>query len=212
MTRAPFDGRGTVRREWRLAPRPEFIAAGQEGCLACKQPRGCTRPIAENTVTCSCCDRAVETAVPLQCHAEIAIYPDCIGWLRRQEERLEQERAGITPPRKRVIFVEPVFTVADVARAEAHYRRFGFETEEHDATYAFARRDNASLHLELDDGAGRPSQIYLHVDDADALAADWRAAGVEVEALIDTDHGKREGAHTDLDGNRIRFGSPLPED
>jgi hypothetical protein len=75
--------------------------------------------MAENTVTCSCCDRAVETAVPLQCHAEIAICPDCIGWLRRQEERLEQERAGITPPRKRVIFVEPTFTVADVARAEA---------------------------------------------------------------------------------------------
>jgi catechol 2,3-dioxygenase-like lactoylglutathione lyase family enzyme len=168
--------------------------------------------MAENTVTCSCCDRAVATAVPLQCHAEIAICPDCIGWLRREAERLEQERAGITPRRKRVIFVEPIFTVADVARAEAHYRRLGFETEEHDATYAFARRDNASLHLALADGDGRPSQIYLHVDDADALAAGWRAAGVEVEELIDTDYGKRESAHTDPDGNRIRFGSALSSD
>jgi hypothetical protein len=25
----------------------------------------------------------------------------------------------------------------------------------------------------------------------------------------DFDYGKREGFHTDLDGNRIRFGSPL---
>src|SRR5262249_30161607 len=185
------------------------------GALHAAAPGTAFAPMAENTVICSCCDRAVETAVPLQCHAEIGICPDCIGWLRRQEAQLEQERAGITPPRRRVIFVEPIFTVADVARAEAHYRRLGFETEEHDATYAFARRDNASLHLALHDGAVgavRPAQIYLHVDDADALAADWRAAGVEVEELIDTDYGKREGAHTDLDGNRIRFGSPLPSD
>jgi hypothetical protein len=29
-------------------------------------------------------------------------------------------------------------------------------------------------------------------------------------APVDTDHGIREGAHVDPDGNLLRFGSPLP--
>ncbi len=50
----------------------------------------------------------------------------------------------------------------------------------------------------------------MHVDDADALA---KASGppmvLEFVAPQDFDYGKREGSHTDPDGNLIRFGSPL---
>jgi uncharacterized glyoxalase superfamily protein PhnB len=49
----------------------------------------------------------------------------------------------------------------------------------------------------------------VHVDDADALAAEWLAAGVEVGGPVDYDYGKREGRHTDPEGNLIRFGSPI---
>ena len=52
--------------------------------------------------------------------------------------------------------------------------------------------------------------LYIHVDDAERLAADWRAAGMEVVGPDDYDYGKREGSHVDPDGNLIRFGSPLP--
>jgi hypothetical protein len=51
--------------------------------------------------------------------------------------------------------------------------------------------------------------IYMHVDDADTVANEWRSAGVDVVGPVDFDCGKREGSHTGPDGNLIRFGSPL---
>ncbi len=110
----------------------------------------------------------------------------------------------------RVVGVEPIFSVADVARAVDHYERLGFTSSYHDATYAFAHRDRLTIHLtQIDQGEARPGSIYMHVDDADQLANAWRLAGVEVTGPTDFDYGKREGSHTDPDGNRIRFGSPL---
>ena len=52
------------------------------------------------------------------------------------------------------------------------------------------------------------STLYIHVDDADDLAADWRKAGMEVVDPENQDYGKREGSHVDPDGNLIRFGGP----
>jgi catechol 2,3-dioxygenase-like lactoylglutathione lyase family enzyme len=112
----------------------------------------------------------------------------------------------------RVTGVEPIFAVADAARAVDHYERLGFTTSRHDAFYAFAHRDHLTIHLAQTDNAtiARPGSIYMHVDDADRLADDWRKAGVEVTGPEDFEWGKREGRHTDPDGNLIRFGSPLP--
>jgi catechol 2,3-dioxygenase-like lactoylglutathione lyase family enzyme len=114
-------------------------------------------------------------------------------------------------PIPRVVGVEPIFAVADVARAVDHYERLGFTTSHHDAFYAFAHRDDLTIHLaQTDDPAiALPGSIYMHVDDADRLADDWRQAGVQVVGPDDYDYGKREGSHTDPDGNLIRFGSPL---
>ena len=51
---------------------------------------------------------------------------------------------------------------------------------------------------------------YVGVDDADALHAEWRAAAVgETSDLFDPGFGVWEAAHTDDDGNLLRFGSPL---
>jgi hypothetical protein len=43
--------------------------------------------------------------------------------------------------------VEPIFTVADTARAIEHYERLGFTTSRHDAFYAFAHRNELTIHL-----------------------------------------------------------------
>jgi uncharacterized glyoxalase superfamily protein PhnB len=58
----------------------------------------------------------------------------------------------------------------------------------------------------------RPStthSAYLWVDDSDALAQAWRAAGAEVHLPEDTEWNQHEGAHVDPDGNFLRFGSPV---
>jgi catechol 2,3-dioxygenase-like lactoylglutathione lyase family enzyme len=103
-----------------------------------------------------------------------------------------------------------VFSVLDVERAVEHYQRLGFTTEYHDTTYAFARWGNLVVHLGLDEhpDAHMTSELYIHVDDADELAAGWRKAGIEFVEPENQDYGKREGRHVDPDGNIIRFGGP----
>lgn len=115
--------------------------------------------------------------------------------------------------------VHPVFPVADVAAAIAHYERLGFDVESYDggAYYAFARRGSVELHLALVESVDPTTSnvaIYLRVDDARALYAEWRDAGATAEhgrlhAPTDTDYGQCEGAHVDPWGNLIRFGSPI---
>jgi uncharacterized glyoxalase superfamily protein PhnB len=110
----------------------------------------------------------------------------------------------------------PVFPVSDLAASVAHYARLGFTTSEYTGDgaasgYGFARRDTVELHLgTVPDGrTTSPATAYLHVDDADALAAEWRDAGADVRSPEDTPWGRREGVLIDPDGNIIRFGSPL---
>ena len=61
------------------------------------------------------------------------------------------------------------------------------------------------LHLARDDHpeTHMTTTLYVHVDNAEQLAADWRRAGMEVVGPHDYDYGKREGSHTDPDGNVI---------
>ena len=110
----------------------------------------------------------------------------------------------------------PIFPVDDLAVSLAFYSLLGFTTSAYTGEsaaggYGIARRDSLELHLGTV-ARGRtwsPATAYLHVDDADALAAEWRAAGADVGSPEDTPWGRREGVVTDPDGNIIRFGSPL---
>ena len=72
--------------------------------------------------------------------------------------------------------------VSDVPRAVAHYEKLGFSTSHHDEGYAFAHRDELTIHLAgpgVDlERVGRGS-IYMHVDDADALGAESAGSGVD---------------------------------
>ena len=112
--------------------------------------------------------------------------------------------------------VAPVLPVGDLASAVDHYRLLGFDVRAYEggAAYAYARRGEVDLHLAEVDGLDpltSLTSVYLYVDDADALDAEWRAAGAggRMVDLQDTDYGLREGAHVDPDGNLLRFGSPL---
>lgn len=109
-----------------------------------------------------------------------------------------------------------ILPVRDPVAASAHYRALGFAVEafQGDAPYAFASWGPVDLHLAGSAGldpATNSSMAYLYVDDADALYARWRAAGVAGRLVVplDSDYGLREGVHVDPDGNLLRFGSPL---
>jgi uncharacterized protein len=154
---------------------------------------------------CWCCgnEYATEDLVRLGCHDEIGLCEACIGWLA-------DRRPGAV---RRTI---PILATGDVSRAVAHYAALGFETEHWEGGgYGFVMRDGVELlHLGEREGldpASNTVSCYLHVRDADALYAEWAAAGVDGElvAPFDTDYGLREGSHTDLDGNVVRFGSPI---
>ena len=131
-------------------------------------------------------------------------------WLPARYFGLQHKIGGQGATGVRVVGIEPVFRVADVARAADHYRRLGFAISHHDAGYAFAHRGPITIHLAgVDRTRTGGGSIYIHVDDADALADEWGAAGAELAQPVDVDYGMREGSHTDPDGNLIRFGSPL---
>jgi catechol 2,3-dioxygenase-like lactoylglutathione lyase family enzyme len=106
----------------------------------------------------------------------------------------------------------PIFRVTDMARTAAWFERAGFEVSFHDDTYAFARRErDLTIHLALaapDEFPGHGA-LYMHCQDADRVAEEWRQAGIEVDGPHSEDYGKREGSAADPDGNLVRFGSPI---
>ena len=113
----------------------------------------------------------------------------------------------------KLLGVEPVFVVSDVARSVAHYAKLGFSTAHYDEGYAFASRDDLTIHLAgpgVDSERVGQGSVYLHVDDADELAAEWKRSGADIVEPQDFAWGKREGSHHDPDGNLIRFGSSPP--
>jgi hypothetical protein len=107
-----------------------------------------------------------------------------------------------------------VLPVGSLSRALEHYDLLGFAVSAYrSGDYGYAERDGLKLHFRVVpelDPARALSAVYLYVDDADALFAEWRSAGVSGQFFepCDTEYGLREGAHIDLDGNLLRFGSP----
>ena len=109
----------------------------------------------------------------------------------------------------------PIFPVKDLRRALAHYATLGFVTTAYAEgdEYGFADRDGIGLHFAAEPDHAGGAETYLYVEDADALYAEWARPGVggTTRPVAPTDYKLREGAHTDPDGNLIRFGSPEPQ-
>jgi catechol 2,3-dioxygenase-like lactoylglutathione lyase family enzyme len=103
----------------------------------------------------------------------------------------------------------PILRVSNAARSVAWYERLGFvkEWEHHfepslPAFVSLARNGAARLFLSEHRGDAQPDTlVYLRVPDVDAVAGEFDAA------IIDQPWG-REVHLTDLDGNRLRVGTP----
>ena len=117
----------------------------------------------------------------------------------------------------------PILPSRDLRETLAFYERLGFENrgappEQWD--YLIMGREGAELQFFGDrdvDPLTSSAGCYLRVDDADALHAEWLAAGVPADPETgsrlmpptDTDYGIREFAFVDRSGNLVRVGSPL---
>ena len=113
----------------------------------------------------------------------------------------------------RFLDIAPIFTVADLGAGLEHYRTLGFSVRSYDDGYGcFASRNGVNLHLTINDGQPHAGgALYLEVDDADTVYANWSQPEVKGVTVVpaDTEWGMHEGSHTDPDGNVIRFGSPM---
>jgi uncharacterized protein len=138
-------------------------------------------------------------------------------------------------PLGRLLSVAPGLPTTDMARTAEHYRRLGFtfaapgspsltdpdpatadaDSGIADADFAIATRDGIELHFALKrdhDPARTATWVYIGVDNADELAAEFVAAGAgQGRVPRNTDYKMRELAHIDPDGNLLLFGSPLTE-
>jgi hypothetical protein len=108
--------------------------------------------------------------------------------------------------------IHPIVTVDNVRAALHRYQQLGFATE-HDesADYGFAERGSVQIHLQPGGPDETGGVFYLRVSDADALHAEWRAAGVEGRFIgpHNTRYGLREFVYTDPDGIVHKVGSAL---
>jgi catechol 2,3-dioxygenase-like lactoylglutathione lyase family enzyme len=109
------------------------------------------------------------------------------------------------------VLASPVLPVRDLEQALDHYRALGFLVSRHDESYGFAAWRGLELHLSVmpqHDPLRTAAAVFLHVPDADAVAAAW-APVPRTGGPVDTPYRMREGWHIDPDGNLLRFGSPL---
>ena len=144
----------------------------------------------------------------MRSHPDLPICHDCLAGLNNQRDGQLQLMTGTWL----ITGFNPIFKVANVTRSVAWFERLGFGVSFHDETYAFVHRNrDLTIHLAQAVGDEPPGHgaLYIHCQDADRVAEEWRQVGIEVDGLRDEDYGKREGSVTDPDGNLIRFGSPI---
>jgi hypothetical protein len=115
------------------------------------------------------------------------------------------------------ISVSPIVPVRNLDVALDRYHRLGFSVRAYEGPerYGFVDRGSVSLHLTEwadHDPLRTAASVYLYVNDADALYAEWDALDNLDGRLIapnDRPYGLREFAYVDPDGTAHRVGSPL---
>ncbi|MHC4820544.1 MAG: VOC family protein [Planctomycetota bacterium] len=122
--------------------------------------------------------------------------------------------------------ISPFFIVADLERSLETYReQLGFEVRytvpEEEPFFAMVGRGDAQILLKhvADDVGPLPNpsrhewarwDAFVHVEDPDALAAEYQQRGAEFrEPLEDHDDGLRGFAVADADGYVLFFGRPV---
>jgi uncharacterized protein len=128
-------------------------------------------------------------------------------------------------PLGRLFSVAPGLPTTDMARTVEYYQRLGFtfsapgsaeQASPAEAGFAIGERDGVALHFALKpdhDPTRTATWVYISVEDADELSAEFEASGAgQGRTPRDTDDKMRELAHIDPDGNMLLFGSPLTEE
>jgi catechol 2,3-dioxygenase-like lactoylglutathione lyase family enzyme len=118
-----------------------------------------------------------------------------------------------------------VLLVEDVRRSTDYYRdKLGFEVDLYDRIpehYGYARRDRCSVHFAHWNGApARPNSeavppdmfdLYVYVDDVDALHAELVERGAEVHGPpVGQGYGMLDFRVSDPDGYVLAFGRQAP--
>jgi uncharacterized glyoxalase superfamily protein PhnB len=151
---------------------------------------------------CSCCGHDREPVVTLQCHEDVKICRDCIGWLRA--------KAGIVDS-------TPILPVADMAASAEFYEAAGFDVRRYEGgDYAFVTYDGASV-FDLDavepalDKAANNAGCYLISAEAGSWHQRLSSLGLPVSEFEDKPWGMREFTLTDPSGNYVRVGRSRDE-
>ena len=173
----------------RDSPRSPLRLKGRHRCA--RQPVRVRVPTMVCNRSCDQCCRAAKAATDAVNITHAALDPPERGFSGRPSATLRKvKRSRVNPfngHAAHVVGYEPCFEVADIQRATGHYRLLGFTISYHDANYAFAHRDKLTIHLaHSEQPTTGPGVLYLHVDDADRLADQWREAGVDVVGPDDT--------------------------
>ncbi len=118
--------------------------------------------------------------------------------------------------------IAPQFFTTDLPATLTYYRdTLGFEclgTWHDPPVYAIVARDGCRIHFRVaEPPAPNPDKyddelldVYLFVEDADALHAEYAARGVTfTRALGDTPWGSREFVVKDCDGRLLAFGATV---
>ena len=118
--------------------------------------------------------------------------------------------------------IAPQFFTTDIPGTVAYYKdKLGFEclgTWQDPPVYAIVARDQHAIHFRRaapptanpDKYADELIDSYLHVEDADALYAEYAANGVEfARGLANMPWHSREFVVKDCDGRLLAFGASL---
>lgn len=118
--------------------------------------------------------------------------------------------------------IVPVFFTMDIPRTVAWYRdKLGFDclgTWQDPPVYAIVARDGHAIHFRCappptanpDKDADELLDAYLHVEDADALCAEYQAKGVTfTRELGNMPWNAREFVVKDCDGRLLAFGADI---
>ena len=118
--------------------------------------------------------------------------------------------------------IVPVFFTTDIPRTLAWYKdKLGFEclSTWHDPpVYGIVARDQHAIHFRCaDPPTPNPNkypaellEAYIHIEDADALFAEFAARGIEfTRTLADMPWNCREFVLKDCDGRLLAFGSNI---
>ena len=126
----------------------------------------------------------------------------------------------------RVLRVAPVLLVRDIVASVEFWReRVGFETDAihgEPPSFAMPTRDDVTIMLAQVPAASEPpmpnwrvldkcNQVYVWVDDANALYDELRGRGAPIDfSIYDTPWGTREFGIQDPEEHDIAFGQVLP--